>query len=1098
MNKHKFEELKSFDIVKIEESILEKWEHENTFEKSIELRKNAKPFVFYEGPPSANGMPGIHHVISRTIKDMFCRYKTMQGFRVDRKGGWDTHGLPIELNVEKKLNITKKDIGTKISVEDYNKACRTEVLRYKTEWDELTKRIGFWVDLEHPYITFENNYIESVWWSVKQLYEAKKIYKDISIQPYSPAAGTGLSSHELNQPGTYKDVKDTSIVALFEVEKNKQSQFLYDQVHNSIYIMAWTTTPWTLPSNLALAVNQDFEYALIDTLNPYTNQRISVVMAKALVGVYFKDDIKDWKILCTFSGKQLLDIRYKQILPLEANDRKWIEGDCFKVIHSDHVTTENGTGVVHMAPAFGADDYKVCKQHGIGFICLVDKEGKFMEGVGRYAHRYVKNYRNEMDYQDPNIDICVDLKKSGNAFLVQKYEHSYPHCWRTDKPILYYPLDAWFVRITSEIRRLVEVNNTINWKPKSTGEGRFGNWLLNAQDWNLSRSRFWGTPLPIWRTEDGQEEMCIGSISELTSAYQQSVTRGIMQDIFLVKNGMLDVDLHKPFIDQIILCSASGKAMFRETDLMDVWYDSGAMPFAQWHYPFENKEKFEEQFPADFICEGVDQTRGWFYTLHVLGVLLFNKGAFKNVVSNGLVLDKLGNKMSKRLGNVIDPHTTIQKYGADAMRWYMITSSSPWDNMRFDLDGIADIQSKLYSTLYNTYQFFAMYANVDGFTYKEDTIFVQDRTELDQWIISELQSVRKNYEQCMDDYEPLLAHRKILDFVNEHLSNWYVRLSRRRFWKSVYNTDKVMAYQTLYECLESITQIMAPLSPLFADWLFSMLNQTTHRKAYSSIHHTTFDKWQEALINTDLESKMQFAQQICSLALSIRKQQNIKVRQPLQTLLVAVHNADMARHLNDTQEIIKQELNVKNVLHLDSSNEVIVKKVKPNFKLLGKKYGKKMTFIAEALSTMNHEDILQLERNKKIEIQCAGEKHIIFLDEVEIGTKEIQGWSSASNDKCMIALDLNISEELKQEGIARELVNRIQQLRKRENLNITDKIAVTIYRHPIICDIIKKYELYICSEVLATSLKTELFSDSSLTDNIEINNQLIKISIKKI
>ena len=887
MNKYK--EFSGLHLPSIEKEILAKWEATNAFQQSIDLKEGATPFVFYEGPPSVNGMPGIHHVISRTLKDLVCRYKTMQGFQVKRKGGWDTHGLPVELGVEKELGITKEDIGKKISVEDYNQKCREAVLRYKNEWDSITKKMGYWVDLDNPYITFENNYIESLWWILKQLYNKELLYESVSIQPYSPAAGTGLSSHELNQPGTYKDVKDTSAVAMFKAVKNEKSQFLFEAANDEeVFFMAWTTTPWTLPSNLGLTVGPNIEYVLAKTFNPYTHLPINVVLAKALLHKYFKAEEENgdfenysaegkklpWKIIATFKGAQIEECRYEQLLAYEANQET--NGDSFRVICGDFVTTEDGTGIVHTAPAFGADDFKVGKKYSIGILTMVDREGKFVDGLGEFSGRYVKNYKDEKEYVDVNVDICIKLKKENRAFKVEKYEHNYPHCWRTDKPILYYPLDAWFIKTTALKDRMVDLNKTINWKPKSTGEGRFGNWLENMVDWNLSRSRYWGTPLPIWRSEDESEEICIGSIAELNGfIHADSPVKEI-------------TDLHKPQVDNIILTSPTGKPMKRVPDLVDVWFDSGAMPYAQWHFPFENKEIFAQNYPADFIAEGVDQTRGWFYTLHAIGSLIkesvieelekaglptdkVDGRAYKTVVSNGLVLDKNGNKMSKRLGNVVNPFETIDKYGADATRWYLITNASPWDNLKFDLAGIQEVQRKFFGTLYNTYQFFALYSNVDGFAFKEDYIPVDQRPEIDRWILSSLNTLIQKVTESMDDYEPTNAGRFVEEFVDEHLSNWYVRLCRRRFWKGEYEADKIAAYQTLYECLETIVRLIAPISPFFSDAVFQNLNAVTNRFEATSVHHIAFPKSNESNIDAVLEERMLLAQDICSLVLSLRK-----------------------------------------------------------------------------------------------------------------------------------------------------------------------------------------------------------------------------------
>ena len=1033
---NQYPEFNGLHLPTIEAEILAAWKKEQAFEQSVSLREGKTPFVFYEGPPSANGMPGIHHVISRTLKDMMCRYKTMQGFQVKRKGGWDTHGLPVELGVEKELGITKEDIGKKITVEEYNKKCREAVLRYKKEWDDITNKMGYWVDLNNPYITFENNYIETLWWILSTLYKKGYLYQSVSIQPYSPAAGTGLSSHELNQPGTYKDVKDTSAVVMFKAIPSSASQFLFDAAANNknnqdVYYMAWTTTPWTLPSNLGLTVGPNIDYVLVATYNPYTALPVNVVLAKALVSKYFKeeglaletfaegDKIVPWKILAEFKGTQLNDLRYEQLMPFEANNPATFEGDPFKIILGDFVTTEDGTGIVHTSPAFGADDYKVGQKNNLGIITLVDREGKFVDGVGEFSGRFVKNYKDEKDYVDVNVDICVKLKKENRAFKVEKYEHNYPHCWRTDKPILYYPLDAWFIKTTAVKDRLVELNKTINWKPKSTGEGRFGNWLENMVDWNLSRSRYWGTPLPIWRTEDGAEEICVGSIEELTTLFIAAKEKGFNKEVNLqIVDGKLDVDLHKPFVDQIELLSASGQPMKRVSDLVDVWFDSGAMPYAQWHYPFENKDLIDkgEAFPADFICEGVDQTRGWFYTLHTLGVLLFDSVAYKAVMSNGLVLDKNGNKMSKRLGNVVNPFETLEKYGADATRWYLVTNASPWDNLKFDLSGIQEVQRKFFGTLYNTYQFFVLYANVDGFEFEQDYIPVADRPEIDRWIISSLHSLVQTVTTSMDDFEPTNAGRAIETFVDEHLSNWYVRLCRRRFWKGTYTADKIAAYQTLYECLETITRLMAPIAPFFCDQVFRNLNGITKRHNATSIHHVDFPKADTTKMDLALEERMQMAQDICSLVLSIRKKVNIKVRQPLQKILIPVLDPKQKAAIEQMEELILAEVNVKEINYITETEGVISKKLKPNFKLLGAKLGTKMKQASAVISSLSQVQISQLEKEGTLNLDIEGELIPLLVSEVEIIAEDIPGWSVAVKNALTVALDITLSPALVKEG----------------------------------------------------------------------------------
>ena len=1112
---NQYPEFNGLHLPTIEAEILAAWKKEQAFEQSVQLREGKTPFVFYEGPPSANGMPGIHHVISRTLKDMVCRYKTMQGFQVKRKGGWDTHGLPVELGVEKELGITKEDIGKTITVEAYNQKCREAVLRYKKEWDDITNKMGYWVDLNNPYITFENNYIETLWWILSTLYKKGYLYQSVSIQPYSPAAGTGLSSHELNQPGTYKDVKDTSVVAMFKASATTESQFIFDAAANNplskeVFYMAWTTTPWTLPSNLGLTVGPNIEYALIATYNPYTAMPVNVVLAKALVSKYFKeeglsltsfaegDKIVPWKELATFKGSQLDGLRYEQLMPFEANNPANIEGDPFKIIIGDFVTTEDGTGIVHTSPAFGADDYKVGQKNNLGIITLVDRAGKFIDGVGEFAGRFVKNYKDEKDFQDVNVDISVKLKKENRAFKVEKYEHNYPHCWRTDKPILYYPLDAWFIKTTAVKDRMVELNKTINWKPKSTGEGRFGNWLENMVDWNLSRSRYWGTPLPIWRTEDGTEEVCIGSIAELTAGFLAAKEKGFNKAVQLqIVDGKLDVDLHKPFVDQIEILSPTGKPMQRVSDLVDVWFDSGAMPYAQWHYPFENKDLVDKglAFPADFIAEGVDQTRGWFYTLHALGVLLFDKVAYKAVVSNGLVLDKNGNKMSKRLGNVVNPFETLETYGADATRWYLVTNASPWDNLKFDLSGIQEVQRKFFGTLYNTYQFFVLYANVDGFKFEQAYIPVKDRPEIDRWVISSLHSLVQTVTLAMDDFEPTIAGRTIETFVDEHLSNWYVRLCRRRFWKGTYSEDKIAAYQTLYECIETIARLMAPIAPFFCDQLFRNLNGLTKRFEATSIHHIDFPKADLSKIDAALEIRMQLAQDICSLVLSIRKKVNIKVRQPLQKILIPVLDPAMKLSIEQMEELILAEVNVKEINYITETEGVISKKLKPNFKLLGAKLGTKMKQASAVIAALSQNEISELERNGTLTILVEESPITLLINEVDIIAEDIPGWSVAVKGNLTVALDISLSEALLKEGHARELVNRVQNIRKEANFELTDKILLQIVDNQHLKESINEFSDYICREILATQIDWV----SSLEEgvDIEINDQKLKILVRQ-
>jgi isoleucyl-tRNA synthetase len=1153
----KYHEYKHLNLPSIEQEILARWAAEQAFEKSVSLRDGATPFVFYEGPPSANGMPGIHHVISRTLKDLVCRYKTMKGFQVKRKGGWDTHGLPIELGVEKELGITKEDIGKKISVEEYNRKCREAVLRYKDKWDDITRKMGYWVDLDDPYITYKNEYIETVWWLLSQLYKKGLLYESVSIQPYSPAAGTGLSSHELNQPGTYKDVKDTSAVAMFkaaplnlpegETFASAQSQIFDIQNRGGeVFFLAWTTTPWTLPSNLGLTVGPNIDYVLVRTFNPYLNNEINVVLAKALLGKYFKPENENadfggykndgkelpYKILAEFKGSEIEGAEYEQLLPYEANSLKAIQDQTpnakpFRVLVGDFVTTEDGTGIVHTAPAFGADDFKVGKKYNIGILTMVDREGKFVDGLGEFSNRYVKNYKDQKDYVDVNVDIAVKLKKENRAFKVEKYEHSYPHCWRTDKPVLYYPLDAWFIKTTAIRDRMVELNKTINWKPRSTGEGRFGNWLENMVDWNLSRSRFWGTPLPIWKTEDGGEEICIGSIEELLAGVKNAdEVLGLAQSSKLTAESL---DLHKPYVDEIILVSKSGKPMKRVPDLIDVWFDSGAMPYAQWGLPDTSSNEFGPLtaenffkyhtaskaspiggglegavFPADFIAEGVDQTRGWFYTLHAIAALVFDSVAYKTCVSNGLVLDKNGNKMSKRLGNVVDPFKTIETFGADATRWYLVTNASPWDNMKFDLDGIKEVQRKFFGTLYNTYQFFALYANVDGFGFKEKYVPLNERPEIDRWILSSLNTVVKKVNEFMDDYEPTQAGRVVEDFVDEHLSNWYVRLCRRRFWKGEYEHDKVCAYQTLYECLETVLRLIAPISPFFSDAIFCNLNAITKRFETESIHHVDFPSLDisknpplggRGAIDVSLEERMQLAQDASSLILSLRKKQNIKVRQPLQKVLMPALNAQMKEQLKKVEDLVKAEVNVKQIEYLDPENTFISKKIKPNFVALGKKLGPKMKVVSNLLSQFTQEQIRMLEKDGQYNLQVDGEGLILQASEVEITSEDIPGWLVATKGLLTVALDVTITPELEHEGNAREFVNRIQKIRKDSGFELTDRIEVGVMAENGLKNSLAQFKDYICAEILADKL--EFLPENNSGIEIEVNDIQLKVIVSK-
>lgn len=1109
----KYPEYTQLNLPSIAEGMLEAWKSEGAFEKSIELRAGRPPFVFYEGPPSANGMPGIHHVISRTLKDLVCRYKTMQGFQVKRKGGWDTHGLPVELGVEKELGITKEDIGVKISVEEYNARCREAVMRYKSLWDDITQRMGYWVDLKEPYVTFENNYIESLWWCLSRLYEKGYLYQSVSIQPYSPAAGTGLSSHELNQPGTYKDVKDTSAVVMFKALPQEQTKKLFEASNNEeVFFMAWTTTPWTLPSNLGLTVGPDIEYSLVSTFNPYTGMKVHVVLASALLSRFFKSELENidegtyapgdkkipWRVLLTVRGSELAGARYEQLLPFEANTLEKIreitpDADPFRIITGDFVTTEDGTGIVHTAPAFGADDFKVGKQHGLGILTLVDREGKFIDGVGEFSGRYVKNYKDDAAYVDVNVDIAVKLKGENRAFKVEKYEHNYPHCWRTDKPIIYYPLDAWFIKTTAVKERMIELNKTIRWKPASTGSGRFGNWLENMVDWNLSRSRYWGTPLPIWKTEDGEEMMCIGSIAQLNEEIQKA--HQLLNDDTNARflNGVKD--LHKPFVDEIVLVSPGGKRMYRVPDLIDVWFDSGAMPYAQWHYPFENEETFKQNFPADFIAEGVDQTRGWFYTLHALGVLLFDSVAYKTVVSNGLVLDKHGNKMSKRLGNVVDPFTTLDQFGADATRWYLITNASPWDSLKFDAEGIREIQRKFFGTLYNTYQFFVLYANVDGFRYEQLRIPENERPEMDRWILSSLHSLIQRVTGYFNDYEPTQAGRDIETFVDVHLSNWYVRLGRRRFWKGEYETDKISAYQTLYECLETLSALMAPIAPFFADWMFRNLNQVTGREQATSVHHVLYPVANPQVIDQALEKRMELAQDASSLILSLRKKVNIKVRQPLQKAIVPALDKEMAEGIRKVEHIIMAETNIKEIEILDAGNDFIRKKAKANFKSLGKKLGPKMKQAAATIERFTNDQINQVQ-NGGLEITLDGEQLTVYEEDIEVFTDEIPGYEVASKGSLTVALDITLTENLLHEGNARELVNRIQNVRKDLQFELTDRISVKISQNEALQPSLIQFKDYICREILADTIEFEPEISEGIA--IEINDATLTVNVQKI
>ena len=1111
-----FKEYKKLSLTDTHKEILETWKQNNIFTQSIDSRKEGEIFTFYEGPPSANGMPGIHHVIARTIKDLFCRYKTLKGFQVNRKAGWDTHGLPVELGVEKEMKITKEDIGSKISIEDYNKACRTNVMKYKESWEKITEEMGYWVDMSNPYLTYDNKYIESVWWLLSQMHKKELLYKGHTIQPFSPKAGTGLSTHELNQPGCYRNVKDTTVVAQFKVVKNSCSEFLFKKTLNEIYFLAWTTTPWTLPSNTALAVGKEIEYLLVDTVNQYTGKIISVLIAKELIKNHFTEKnsglkIKEYKIgdkalpykiISQFKGEYLENIRYEQLFKYA----KPKDGDSFKVLLGDFVTTDNGTGVVHIAPSFGADDNRLAKKNGIGTLNLVDKKGKFVNLVTDFAGMYVKDEFYNDDDEKPNlsvdIQIAVNLKMRNLCFHSEKYEHSYPHCWRTDKPILYYPMDSWFVKTTDYKKRMMALNTSINWKPKSTGSGRFGKWLENLVDWNLSRSRFWGIPIPIWRTEDGKSEICISSIEQLKSEIEKSIKSGVMTSNPLAKFTPGDMsksnystfDLHRPYVDEIILISSKGDIMKREVDLIDVWFDSGAMPYAQLHYPFENKDIFNANYPADFIAEGVDQTRGWFFTLHAISTMIFDSIAYKNVISNGLVLDKNGNKMSKRLGNAENPFNIINKYGADATRWYMISNAQPWDNLKFDVKGIEEIQRKFFGTLFNTYSFFALYANIDKFTFSEERIPTTKRIELDRWILSELHSLINKVENSYEKYEPTIVARLVQNFVINKLSNWYVRLSRRRFWKGEYNSQKIAAYQTLYECLESISIISSPIAPFFMDRLFQDLNTGIKYSNSFSVHLAKYPKSVTLDIDTNLERRMDLAQKITSLALSIRKKEALRVRQPLKKIMIPVINNKKREDINSVSSIIKSELNIKEIEFLEDKDNVLKKRIKPNFKTLGPKYGKKMKFIAEKITNFSINDIANIE---EFNLHVISDEITITLDDVEISLGDIPGFSVASDDNITVALDINLTEELREEGIAREFVNKVQQIRKECNLEVTDTIKICVEKNELISTALKNNFSYICEETLAKKLNyEEKFVHNSkeveLINGIYINIALIK------
>ena len=1127
----KFQEYKGLDLSQVNKDVLKEWESNNTFEQSLKNREGHPSFVFFEGPPSANGMPGIHHVMARTIKDIICRYKTLQGFLVERKAGWDTHGLPVELGVEKKLGITKENIGKTISVADYNKECRSDVMKFTREWEDLTNKMGYWVDMSNPYITYDNRYIETLWYLLKQLYEKGFLYKGYTIQPYSPAAGTGLSTHELNQPGCYRDVKDTTCVAQFKVIRDEKSEKLF-AFSDEVYFTAWTTTPWTLPSNTALAVGPNITYLEIKTYNPYTFRPVTIIMAKDRFSAYFNkkaegialEDYKEgdklipYQIVAEYKGPELEGIRYEQLLP-------WMQpmGDAFRVILGDYVTTEDGTGIVHIAPTFGADDDRVAKVAGIAPLQLIDKEGSKqpmvdkrgrlfrMEDIdpeylknnvntdlyGEFAGRFVKNaYDPTLTENDPtlDIDLSILLKRENKAFKVEKQEHNYPHCWRTDKPVLYYPLDSWFIKTTAVRDRMIELNKTINWKPASTGEGRFGKWLENLVDWNLSRSRYWGTPLPIWVSEDGTEKKCIGSVKELVEETEKAIQAGIMKENpfkgFKVgdysKENYEKIDLHRPYVDDIILVSPTGQPMYREKDLIDVWFDSGAMPYAQVHYPFENKELIDNRtnFPADFIAEGVDQTRGWFFTLHAIATMVFDSVAFKNIISNGLVLDAKGNKMSKRLGNAVDPFDTIEKQGSDPLRWYMITNSQPWDNLKFDIAGVEEVKRKFFGTLYNTYSFFALYANIDKFTYAEAEVPFNERPEIDRWILSLLNSLIKEVTEAYEKYEPTRAGRAIQDFVIENLSNWYVRLSRKRYWGGEQTTDKLSAYQTLYTCMETVAILSSPIAPFYMDRLFTDLNKVTGRYT-TDVHLVDFPVADESMIDKQLEERMNMAQQISSMVLGLRRKVQIRVRQPLCKLLIPILNDEMTTQLDAVKNIILSEVNVKEIEYITDTAGILVKKIKPNFKTLGPKYGKYMKQISALVAEMNQNDIYNFEKQGTYSLEVGTETLELTLEDVEILSEDIPGWLVANEGRLTVALDINITKELREEGIARELINRIQNLRKESDFNVTDKIDLYIGKHKEINEAVENFKAYIASQVLAENV--------TLIDKAEDGAQPIEI-----
>ncbi|MGB8489430.1 MAG: isoleucine--tRNA ligase [Bacteroidales bacterium] len=1139
----RFPEHKNLDLSQVNKDILKVWDKNDTFRKSVRQVNGKGEFVFYEGPPSANGIPGIHHVMARTIKDAICRYKTQQGYEVKRKAGWDTHGLPVELGVEKALGISKEDIGVKISIEDYNKACKVDVMKYTDMWEELTRIMGYWINMDHPYVTYDNRYIETLWWLLKQLYEGGYLYQGYTIQPYSPAAGTGLSSHELNLPGCYRDVKDTTCIALFRVVRDSKSEFLYKKIDTTdVHIMAWTTTPWTLPSNTALAVGRDIRYVSVKSFNPYSGAPVTVIVAKDLLNQMFPEanaslDVSEYKpgdkkipfrVLDEFPGSDLEGIIYEQLID-------WVRPDpgAFRVVTGDFVTTADGTGIVHIAPTFGADDYKVSKEFGIppmmvrrkdGTIGpMVDKRG-YMVPIKDLDIKFVKErvntqsylgfegrpVKNEYDENIPpnadtlDVDIAVLLKQQGKVFRIEKLVHSYPHCWRTDKPVLYYPMDAWFVRTTAFRDKMIELNNTINWKPQSTGAGRFGKWLENLVDWNLSRSRFWGTPLPIWISEGRKEAKCIGSLEELKTEIDKSVAAGFMTSNpladFVVgdnsEKNYLRLDLHRPFVDNIILVSESGKKMTREPDLIDVWFDSGAMPYAQVHYPFENKDNFCDLFPADFIAEGVDQTRGWFFTLHAIATMISGSVAFRNIISNGLILDKNGNKMSKRLGNAVDPFLTIDEYGSDPLRWYLLTNSQPWDNIKFDVAGIDEVKRKFFGTLYNTYSFFALYANIDNFSYAEKEIPVNERPEIDRWIISLLNSLVKEVGNCYEDYDLTRAGRAIQDFVTENLSNWYVRLNRKRYWGGEYDRDKLAAYQTLYRCLETISMLAAPVAPFYMDRLFTDLNGITGRYKEESVHLTLFPGFDEKLIDRDLEERMDIAQKVSSMILGLRRKVSIKVRQPLAKIMVPAEKSFRDK-FEAVKDLILAEVNVKDVEYIDDTSSILIKRIKPDFKSLGPRYGKLMKDISKAITSLTQEDIAAFERTGFHEIAVDGQQIGLTLADVEIISEDIPGWQVANDGKLTVALDVTVTDELRFEGIAREFVNRIQNIRKESGFDVTDKITVLIEDHDLISEAVKRHASYIRSQTLATRVEVVKDVPGSNVREVDIDDVTVKISVTR-